>query len=77
MEDNVVEGHFRLLDVVLVAWLVLSLAVGMDRVYRHGVVVVHTLEDIYLEEAVAVDLVLEVDIAAEEDSVIEGGSFGS
>jgi hypothetical protein len=48
----------------------------MDKEHRHGVSVVHTLEGTYLEEAIAVDPPPEVDNAAGEDTVIEGGSFG-
>ena len=73
--DNYGEGHYHRIDVVLAGWLVLILAVGKDRAHQHGVVVVHTLEDIYLEEAVVVDLVLEEDTVAEEDTAIERNSF--
>lgn len=74
--DNSVEGHFRLIDVVLAAWLVLIHAVGMDMEYRHVAGEVHTRAGIYLEEAIVVDLVLEVDIVAAEDTEIEEDNFG-
>lgn len=74
--NGFVVGNCYLIAVVLAASLALILAVGMDKEHRPGVEVVHTLEGTCLDEEIAVDLVLEVDNAAGEDTVMEGDNFG-
>jgi hypothetical protein len=73
----VVQGHCHLFAVASVAWPVAIRAADMDKVHRPGVAVVRIPEDIYLEGATVAYLVLEVDNAAAEDTVIEGDNFGS